>query len=204
MHNKIETLEYTLELDSYDATTDTLRFNPLYEDDKLLNFSTSKERNHLDLILVGKANFVFKDVNLYNERLDNVTAFHCCQGNYKSEQNMRESTRHVVNYLCDYSRGSHRGVCQALVKDISLTGFSVIVDGKINFTDDPVIDIIFSESYIIQGHLKLTGKIVRVVGDNEDVSSRKLVGFRLEHDNVLYRKWIMALERERAKNLRKV
>jgi hypothetical protein len=99
---------------------------------------------------------VFKDVYIYNERVDENTYFHCCSGNYKSDDNIRNASRHVVNMLCNYTRGEHRGVCQATVKDISLTGFAVIVDGKINMTDKPTIDIIFSDKYIIQGHLKFT------------------------------------------------
>jgi hypothetical protein len=202
IHNKLDMLEYTMKLDYYDEDTDTLKFATLYEDEKVLNFEVKKATTHIDIVVTIKQTFTFKDVTIWNEKIDNTTAYHCCSGDIESAQNMRDSTRHLVHMGCIYKRGEHRGTCSAKIRDISLTGFAVMVEGNVNLGDTPSLDVSFSNNYIVTGNLKIKGQVVRIIGDPEDPTQPKLVGCKVLDDNKAYRGWIMALERERAKLLK--
>ena len=202
VHNQLDVLEYTLDIVDYKKEDDILIFNGLYQDEKLLNFGITKKINHCDILYLKDSTYVFKDVNIYNiSKEDSNVPYHCAIGSLQSDMNNRDSPRHIVNMLCEYKRGNHRGITQARLKDISLTGFAILVDGRVNMFDEPTIDLDFPQNYPMSGHIRFSGDIVRIVGDPEDVNSIKLVGFRV-HENSTFRKWVMTLERERTKNLR--
>lgn len=180
-------------------------FEPIWEDNKLLNFSVS-EGNRCDLIYFNRGRAtVFRNAeftNLYDDLRDEY--LHTCPSKIHGDSvDNRSTQRYVVQMSCQYTRGIHRSTTRAMIRDVSLEGMGVVIDGRVSVGDTPTMVIDMPSNYIAKGRITVSGEVVRIMNvEDWDSNDKKLVGIKLSNPGKDYRSWVMALEVERSRKLR--
>jgi hypothetical protein len=170
-----------------------MMFSAIYKNKKVLNFEVTHPSTHVDIVVNADKAFIFKDVKMWNKRIDKKTVYHCCSGNYTSDRNIYEAPRRKTELNCIYKRGSNRGTCEAIITDMSFTHFTVQIDGLVSVGDLPSVVISFPDSYILKGALKLSCEVTEVIGEAHNINKQKLVRCRLLHESQPYRDFVASL-----------
>lgn len=202
VHDRVDIVERVLTVKYYDKSTKQMLFEPVYEEGTLLSFELRRKDTECEIFYSdGSVTYIFKRVKMFN-MLDGEEWCHACLGNIRSDVlNQRDAIRHVVRLKCEYTRGPHRGSTDGIIRDVSLSGFACLIKGHVAVGDEPTVFVQFPPGYIVGGKVKVVGTVVRIVsnGDEDDL---KLVGCTVNTETREYRNWLMALDRERARNLR--
>lgn len=185
-------------VDSLKFETEIVRLNekhvllkPVFSNSLLVNFKGNRVVINL-MCSMGKTDYVFKNVVVENV-LVNGNYYHLVSASIYGERvNRRETPRFIVNRQCVFTPGSNRFAENAVLRDISMTGVSVISSLKAKVGDEVSVSFVVPES----GHrVPLRARIVRVVED--DKTDRVLYGCQLTEESRLMNRYIMNIQRSK-------
>lgn len=208
MHSTLKAFELYVKI--IDKDDSFLYFDPVMVNGRMLDFSITERKNCCDVFLgKGKRIYCFKNIVIDDVKNNGIPMHHRIFTGYEGlVLNSKEYPKHIVNVPCAYNRGSHKGITEGLVRDVSSNGITVITDGLLEVGQEPVITLDFPENYIFNGLVVQKCRVVRVVDseiDNKDYheyKSKKLVDLEVINETRQYQDLVQCLEREKLRRLR--
>lgn len=171
---------------------DVVKLAPIVEYDLFVNFNCDNVEVTL-FVQVDEKTLYFNDIRLRTGRDVNNNKFYFVSGKKESEiVNRRQTPRYLVNKTCSFTLGEHRKVVDAVMQDVSITGFSILTDEEVEvgakvraaFTIDSSRNQMILDAYV---------KNVREVGRG----IRRIYGCELLREHNGFSKFVMQRQREK-------
>lgn len=177
-----------------DISNNTIKFAPVREDELIVNFTSSYVTIELIVENDGKL-LCFKDMHICTGRDFKGNYFHFTKDNKVSELvNRRQTPRYNINKNCLFTLGEHRKYVEAVMQDVSITGFSVLTEEDIEIGSRVRIAFTIDSSrnqLILDAHVKNVREVGRGI--------RKIYGCELIRENRGFSQFVMQRQREKLK-----
>lgn len=187
--SKIDTLKFETEIIKVSNTTVLLK--PILSDGLLVNFKANGVVINL-MCSRGTTDYVFKNVVIDNAMINGKYCHVVSASVYGERVNRRETPRYIINRQCVFTPGPNRLAENAILRDISMTGVSIVSTLRAKVGDTVSISYHVPQTTT---RIPLTAKVVRVIEDTS--TNRYLYGCQLVKENRVLNRYIMSIQRSR-------
>lgn len=162
-------------------------------DNKIINFRSKVARADI-VAYQNQTMFLFRNVTMINFYKEKRPTMVIRSDVWGDKMNRRAAPRFIVNESCTMTSQMNNKSSRCTIKDVSMTGISLISDRALRVGDN--LDISFKDKYTNEV-INLDARIVRAIKSGNE--KQNLYGCKLAQDYQQLNKYIMQIQRSKQK-----